>query len=538
MNIMTIDSLYNKMDKSNYFMGRVSQVYRDNSVVQVENLSVLSHRKLLDESLIPNTINYLVVIDSVRGVFLGEVFQNKVGSSDKIHDSINFGNTESVYPELNIDIIGIMADDDRKFRLPEFTTVGVAEKVYFANEKVIQIYLQSVETTKTSEVQLKSFATYLNMNDVEVSFKPSTLFDHHLFAVGTTNSGKSTSALSILDKLIEENKKILIIDPTGEYRDSFSEQEVKKLNLGVDTIISPSKLSMQQWSVLFEMNSNTQGAVLAEAIKSLRYQHKKGENCCLEKVGKNIAELQKELASIHNDDNDFDISLLPEQIAAESVEEARRGDVYDYSIFRANSNSYLVQKVSYQLSNTNFLDFFKYDPQKKNLLDEVEAFIHTPNTSLYINSSELGASEGIGGMIIDLICNCLISQDKIIPFVFFIDEVHRYTKSPYSEEEFHDGLVLLAREGRKKGIFLFLTSQNPQDVSPILLGQMGTLLIHRLTHDDEIRTVKNHLDEYSVKQVKKLNRGEAILTSVNLIKNIYLNIKKCERKQYNDTPFL
>ena len=83
-----------------------------------------------------------------------------------------------------------------------------------------------------------------------------------------------------------------------------------------------------------------------------------------------------------------------------------------------------------------------------------------------------------------------------------------------------------------------MTSQNPQDVSPVLLGQMGTLLIHRLTHDDEIRTIKNHLDEYSIKQVKKLNRGEAILTSVNLIKNIYLNVKKCNRKQYNDTPVL
>ena len=67
---------------------------------------------------------------------------------------------------------------------------------------------------------------------------------------------------------------------------------------------------------------------------------------------------------------------------------------------------------------------------------------------------------------------------------------------------------------------------------------MITLLIHRLTHDDEIRTVKNHLDEYSVKQVKKLNCGEAILTSVNLINNIYLNITKCKRKQYNDTPLL
>ena len=116
--------------------------------------------------------------------------------------------------------------------------------------------------------------------------------------------------------------------------------------------------------------------------------------------------------------------------------------------------------------------------------------------------------------------------------------MHRYTKSPYSEEEFHNGLVHKAREGRKKGIFLFLTSQNPQDVSPILLGQMGSLLIHRLTHDDEIRTIKNHLDEYSVKQVKKLNQGEAILTSVNLINDVYLEITKCARNQYNDTPVL
>ena len=36
--------------------------------------------------------------------------------------------------------------------------------------------------------------------------KPSTLFDPHLFVVGATNSGKSTSALSILDKIIIANK--------------------------------------------------------------------------------------------------------------------------------------------------------------------------------------------------------------------------------------------------------------------------------------------------------------------------------------------
>ena len=141
-------------------------------------------------------------------------------------------------------------------------------------------------------------------------------------------------------------------------------------------------------------------------------------------------------------------------------------------------------------------------------------------------------------MIIDLISNYVINQDNINPFVYFIDEVHRYTKSQYSESEFYNGLTLVAREGRKKGIFLFLTTQNPQDVSPILLGQVGTLLVHRLMHNDEIRAIQNHLDDYSIRHVRKLNQGEAILTSVNLLKNIIIRVYKSDRKQYNETPSL
>lgn len=110
--------------------------------------------------------------------------------------------------------------------------------------------------------------------------------------MGATNSGKSTSALSILDKVITANKKVLIIDPTGEYFDSFSTQEVKKLSLGIDTTISPGKITMQQWAMLFETNSNTQSAVLSEAIQSLRYQRKNGQTTYLKKAGEDIAQMQ------------------------------------------------------------------------------------------------------------------------------------------------------------------------------------------------------------------------------------------------------
>ena len=54
---MTIDCIYDRIDKNNFYIGRISQVYRDSSVAQVENLSLLSHRKIVGESLLPNTIN-------------------------------------------------------------------------------------------------------------------------------------------------------------------------------------------------------------------------------------------------------------------------------------------------------------------------------------------------------------------------------------------------------------------------------------------------------------------------------------------------
>ena len=148
------------------------------------------------------------------------------------------------------------------------------------------------------------------------------------------------------------------------------------------------------------------------------------------------------------------------------------------------------------------------------------------------------AAEGIGGMVVDLISNFVISQDNTCPFVFYIDEVHRYSKSRYSEKEFHGGLTLLAREGRRKGIFLYLTTQNPKDVSPVLFGQIGSMIIHRLMLNDDIRAVETHLDDFAIKHVRKLNQGEAILTSVNLLHNMFIQVRKSDRTQDNGTPLL
>ena len=66
----------------------------------------------------------------------------------------------------------------------------------------------------------------------------------------------------------------------------------------------------------------------------------------------------------------------------------------------------------------------------------------------------------------------------------------------------------------------------------------GTMLIHRLMLNDEIRAVESHLDDYAIKHVRKLNQGEVILTSVNLLHNMFIHVNKSPRTQHNDTPQL
>ena len=539
---MTLEELYAGVNIQDYYFGKVTQVYRSCSIAQLDNLSLLSDRSRFTKSFLPNTINNFVVIDSTVGIFLGEIFENKASRKNIFEMSSIADEKTNDYHEISIDTIALMKPESDKFELAGFKTLGITDNVYLATDEIYKIFLSSLEFSHDQEEPLPPFATFINRSQAEVSLKPSTLFNRHLMCIGATNSGKSTTALAILDKVVSTKRKALIIDPTGEYRNAFSDDEITKLTLGVDTTISPGKITMEQWEKLFEAENSSQGAVLSEAITSLRYMKKVGEDTYYYKVGENIDEVQENLASVSNDDTDFNIELLPEQIQAESVCEPDRDNNYSfkycYDSLKANSNASFIQKIQYQMTNTKFLSFFSNDPNMYNLLDVIEDFVHLPEASLYIDTSTLGASEGIGGMVIDLVSNFVISRDNICPFVFFIDEVHRYAKSRYSDKEFHGGLTLLAREGRKKGIFLYLTTQNPKDVSAVLFGQIGTMLIHRLMLNDEIRTVESHLDDYAIKHVRKLNQGEVILTSVNLLHNMFIHVKKSDRTQYNDTPLL
>lgn len=535
-----IDSFYEVADKSNYYLGMISQVNRSYSTIQIENLSLFSYRKLRKEILSPNTINYYVLIDSNNGLFFGEIFQSKLPNSDSVHEMLTSGLQEKIFPEISVDILGYIPLGEKYFKLNGTNTVGITDKVYMANEKVIELFIKSIEVNPDSENQLSTFANLaFNSQNYPIKLQPKTLFNRHLMTVGTTNSGKSTSALSILDKLINDGIRTLIIDPTGEYSDSFTDDEVDKYILGQTAFLPLSQMSINQWSILFETNDGTQPAVLSEAIRSLRFQYKNNNDGIYHKVGKSVSAVEVELSSLTDEDKNFDISFLSAQIAVETTKQNKKGE-FEADLFNFNVNQYLIQKVNHKLNNTSLVNFFTSNG--KSLIDIINSFsAGKTDKSLYIDVSQIGVTDGIGGMIVDLVSNHLVnlSSTSIKPFVIFIDEVHRYTKGINNDGfTFYTGLNSIAREGRKKGIFLFLTTQNPNDVDKILLGQVGTLLVHRLTSPAEISAIQNHLMENQINQIKKLNTGEAVLTSINLLKDLYITVEKCNRLHHNDTPSL
>lgn len=539
---MNIDSFYPEIDKNNFYLGMISQVYRSNVVLQVENLSLLNNRKIKQEILVPNTINFFVVIDSAHGLFLGEIYQSKVSGTDSLHSSKSDEKKEKIFPEISIDIVGLLGNN-KKFKLSGFKTVGITDKVYIANKQLIQKYLESIEVhtyfedkdRSIAQEKLNKLAKIGNFESEYLSLQPNTLFDRHLMAIGTTNSGKSTSALAVLDKLINAKKKILIIDPTGEYKNSFTNSEITKLTLGKDTTLSVGNILMSQWERIFETNENTQGATLSKAIRSLRFQKKAGSSGALLKDNQNIVDIDRKLSTLTPQDTDFNLIDLPSQIQAEAVQVNRGGDKYTTNSFNVNTNNWLFEKVQHVLDNSTLTDFFTENPDT-DLLRKVDSFL-LDETSIYIDASEIGTFDGIGAMLIDLISNYVINKkrDEISPFVMFVDEVHRYLGI---NNEYQSGMIACAREGRKKGIFLFLTTQSPKDVPEVLLGQVGTLIIHRVTHSEELKAIQNHVHYNTISQIQKLNQGEAILTSINLLQDIHVRFEKCGRVHENDTPIL
>ena len=58
---MRLEELYEGVNLQDYYIGKVTQVYRSNCIAQIDNLDIMSARDRFDKSFLPNTIIYFVI---------------------------------------------------------------------------------------------------------------------------------------------------------------------------------------------------------------------------------------------------------------------------------------------------------------------------------------------------------------------------------------------------------------------------------------------------------------------------------------------
>jgi uncharacterized protein len=534
-----MDKFYNIQSKSHFYLGMISKVSEGTCIVQVENLSLFSTRMIGLEDVAPSTINYMVAIESSGVFFVGIVFQNQISNSDSTHIILVKRDDERVFPEIMINVLAVYSSRLDMFELPGFMNPGLTDKVYVASRSMIEKYLNSLDINYYKNTSLPAFSVFAS-NGLPIRLESSTLFDRHLMIIGATGGGKSTTSLSILDALCKAHKKFMIIDATGEYQDSFADKEVKKICLGRDAKITPGSLTITQWISFLEASPGIQAPSLMKAIISLRYQKKNKTAGVYKKNGKSITIVSTEMSSLTEEDKEFDLKYLAAQLVEESVQESSKNKgFYEENSFSLNANQILIDRLNYKLQLDGFKEFFSND-STDSLLDIIRDFLIN-ESRLMINVSSIDTRDSTGGMIIDLISHTILNArlKDSKPFVMFVDEVHRYAKTNDIEgENYYPGLILLSREGRKNGQYLFLTTQSPHDVSKVLLGQMGSLIVHRMTQPDELNSIYNYLREGDLTKIKKLRKGEAILTSINLLHSIQMTIIKTGRQQHNHSPEL
>jgi len=105
----------------------------------------------------------------------------------------------------------------------------------------------------------------------------------------------------------------------------------------------------------------------------------------------------------------------------------------------------------------------------------------------------------IARMVFESLQRYVKLNDVTLPTVLVMEEAHTFIKRYREDVENQDAAAVccqvferIAREGRKFGLGLVLSSQRPSELSPTVLSQCNTFLLHRISNDRDQELV-HHL---------------------------------------------
>jgi hypothetical protein len=322
-------------------------------------------------------------------------------------------------------------------------------------------------------------------NDIRAGLYVDAMLGKHFALLGSTGTGKSTSAALILHRICESAPQghIVMIDPHGEYSAAFR-------NTGM--IFDVSNLQMPYWLMNFEEHCEVfltstgndrqvDSDILAKCLLKARYRNRLAETVGKITVDSPIPYLLSDLTSTLQEEMgklDKATSSAPYMRVRGKIDELKADPRYQFmfsGMLVADTMADFIAKIFRMPSSGKPIAIIDVSGVPSDITSTVVAVL-----------SRMVFDFAIWGR-----------EEKTTPVLLVCEEAHRYVPNEKNADGSSVGRILsrIAKEGRKYGISLGLITQRPSDLAEGVLSQCGTIIAMRLNNDRDQAFVKAAMPE-------------------------------------------
>ncbi|RJX68035.1 DUF87 domain-containing protein [Tsuneonella suprasediminis] len=370
--------------------------------------------------------------------------------------------------------------------------------------------------------------------DIRAGLYVDAMLGKHFALLGSTGTGKSTSAALILHRICEAAPEghIVMVDPHGEYAAAFK-------NNGM--VLDVSNLQMPYWLMNFEEHCEV---LLTRTGNDRQMDADILAKCLLRARSKN--RLAESMGKITVD------SPIPYLLSDLSNEIQNEMGKLDKS---TNTAPYMRLKTK--------LDELKADPRYQfmfsgmlvgdTMADFLCRIFRMPGDGRPISIIDVsGVPSDITSTVVAVLSRLVFDfaiwgrDEKTRPILLVCEEAHRYVPSEKHADDSSVGRILsrIAKEGRKYGISLGLITQRPSDLAEGVLSQCGTIIAMRLNNERDQSFVKAAMPEGArgfLDSIPALRNRECIVCGEGVaipVRVSFDNLEEAKRPASEDPSFV
>lgn len=404
-----------------------------------------------------------------------------------------------------------------------------------------------------------TFATLASDSQIPVPVNGNRFFNKHIAIVGSTGSGKSHTVAKILQNATQtkngeyeglNNSHIIIFDIHSEYRAAFPDAHY----IDISSLVLPYwMLSSEELMELFidtEANDHNQRNTFKKAVIQSRRTHFTGSDSDKDKIHFDsplmfdLDEVLKEVQKVN--------TLM---IKDETTNKTKQGSLY-------GKLTNFIDRLENRI-NDRRLTFLLGEASKgitfEQTLKQLLGYGDNPSNVTIIDLS--GIPFEVLSITVSLISRLLFDYgyyykrmrcasnpgdlvNNDIPLLLVYEEAHKYVPnsdlSRYRASK--QSIERIAKEGRKYGVTLLLSSQRPSEISETIFSQCNNFLALRLTNPNDQHYVKRLLPDGEASLVEKLPTlrvGECLLVGDAVTIPSVVRVDPCDLKPAsNDIPYL